>query len=202
MWKQVSLKDPHSVWFWQFGQKYTHEYPARGHYVGFLQSPSWSSSHKEADTSPPAVLMPFYSLVQFSLCSGPSSGNTSTLLRLCWGREQIFMWWQVWMCHPGGAGLCVHHECAAGTVSCIQQWEGHYRKIIQVGYRESRGGLWKLFLFGSCLIVDFPSVPVVTFLERVLNLAPYVFTACVMCRACHKNWLAGRCSCLCCVMCA
>lgn len=37
------------------------------------------------------LLMPFYSLVQFSLCSGPSPDNTSTLLRLCWGREQIFM---------------------------------------------------------------------------------------------------------------
>lgn len=71
------------------------------------------------------LLMPFYSLVRFSLCSGPSPDNTSTLLSLCWGREQIFMWWQVWMCNPGGAGLCVQHECAAGTVSCIQQWEGH-----------------------------------------------------------------------------
>lgn len=37
------------------------------------------------------LLMPFYSLVQLSLCSGPSPDNTSTLLRLCWGREQIFM---------------------------------------------------------------------------------------------------------------
>lgn len=94
--------------------------------------------------------MPFYSLVQLSLCSGPSPDNTSTLLRLCWGREQIFMWWQVWRSWT----MCPTWMCCRYCLSSEKNTS--YRKVIQVGYRESRAGLWKLFLFGSCLVVDFP----------------------------------------------
>lgn len=66
-----------------FGQKYAHQETAASHFPGLWPWSFWSSSHKGADTSPAAWLMPFYSPVLLSLCSSQSPGISSVLLRVC-----------------------------------------------------------------------------------------------------------------------
>ena len=87
-------------------------------FLGLWQCSSSASSHKIAN-GPASGLMPFYCPFQLSLY-WPSTGISSMFLRLCWETQQTLLRPHVRMCHPGGAGLPVQPDWAAGTSSCYQ----------------------------------------------------------------------------------
>lgn len=76
-WAEVLLQtvDPHDTLF----ETLSHRLVRNMH----TRTPTCSFSHKRADSSPIAGLMPFNSTLQLSLCSGQSPGISSLLLRMC-----------------------------------------------------------------------------------------------------------------------
>ena len=75
---------------------------------------------REQIPGPAAGSLPFCGCVQLSSCNGLSLGMSSTLFRLCWEAPRTFLRRHVSFCQPGGAGLPVQPERAAGTASCYQ----------------------------------------------------------------------------------
>lgn len=86
---------------------------------------------------------PFHGPCPGVLVYSLSSVASSTVLRLCQETHQIFL---QHICHPGRAGLSVHHDWAAGTISRYPSWWGHSQKAKLKKHRSSgdkeRNDLW------------------------------------------------------------